>query len=178
MRSTSGLLVLWLLAGCGDDTTGPCGRECGTGYVCEATSRTCVPVGADGGADADSSLEAEATVDADVDAPGETPADVPGEDAPGETLGPCAAAGGTCRALVSGCARCAEGEEPAPSTVRCPPENYCCVPRTVAPPFPACLEAGGVCYPVSSGSECPVGWFRDDLSCGGPGGCCVPSDGC
>lgn len=125
-------------------------------------------------ADTPSETPAETTPEAEV--PAEVVVDVPADDGP--PLGPCALAGGTCRGLVAGCAACPTGEEPAPTTVRCPPENYCCLPATPPDPLPECLERGGVCYPVSSGSECPPGWVRDPWDCGGPSGCCVPGDSC
>jgi hypothetical protein len=172
------VVVMGALAGaCGGDDGSPCGN-CGAGYVCDSTAGVCVP--ADAGTDGD-------TVDAPPDTPAETPAETdapaetPGEsldDGRADVLGPCATAGGICRPLVSGCASCVEGEEPAPTTILCPPDNYCCMPRTVEPPYPACVDQGGVCYPSSSGSLCPVGWRREDVSCNGPAGCCLPGDTC
>lgn len=132
----------------------------------------------------------DAPADAPPDAPAETPAEtLPESEVPGDTtpdvspedggpLGPCALAGGTCRGLVAGCAACPAGEAPAQSTVRCPPESYCCLPFTPPDPLPECLEHGGVCFPASSGSECPTGWMREGWACIGPAGCCVPGDAC
>ena len=140
----------------------------------------------DGAADGAVDAPAESPADVAAESPSETApeAEVPAEVAPdvaaddGAPLGPCALAGGTCYGLVAGCAACPAGTEPAPTTIRCPPENYCCLPATPPDPLPECLERGGVCYPVSSGSECPTGWVRDPWDCGGPAGCCVPGDSC
>jgi hypothetical protein len=168
------------VAACGSDGRGGCPGGCGPGFECDEARGVCVPAdgGAEAGADADvpdgPGEESTAPPDDGSESPGEAFAD----DARGEVVGPCAAAGGVCRPLVSTCARCLEGEEPAPTEIRCPPENHCCVPRTAAPPYPPCVEQGGVCYPASSGSECPPGWRREDVDCGGPAGCCLPADYC
>ncbi|MBN1770118.1 MAG: hypothetical protein JXB32_02560 [Deltaproteobacteria bacterium] len=136
--------------------------------------------------DTTTDVPAETPVDVPVETPADTPpeAEIPAEVAPdvatddGTPLGPCALAGGTCRGLVAGCASCPAGEAPSETTVRCPPDNYCCLPFTPPDPLPECLEHGGVCFPASSGSECPTGWMREPYDCGGPAGCCVPGDSC
>ncbi len=173
------LVVLGALAGaCGGDDGGPCGGNCPPGSVCDPAAGLCVAsdAGTDGDA-VDAPPDTPVETPAEADAPVEAPTDT-SDDGRTEVLGPCATAGGVCRALVSGCARCDSGEDPAPTTILCPPDNYCCLPRTIEPPYPACLDQGGVCYPSSSGSLCPVGWRREEVDCGGPAGCCLPGDTC
>jgi len=155
---------LWVPMAC---AMGACGSS-------DDDDDTVADVPAESPADTPVDTPAETTPEADV--PAEVASDVATDD--GERLGPCALEGGTCHGLVAGCASCPAGETPAPTTIRCPPDNYCCLPFTPPDPLPECLTHGGVCFPASSGSECPTGWMREGYACTGPAGCCVPGDSC